>query len=481
MEIDTFFGLPLEQQVYDLDALLRSTKLLSMVNKHQDVLAAVQEYGPRSLKTQQYRRKAALIGIRHLLDSSLLPFDPYFDTKETNHASEEDRRYHAENKLLAYALLLATGRTLGALRRADYKPDVNTLRQSSSKLSRFEFLMSILEEQINPAPIQLEANAEQSSRNKLRDFDSELVSARAIHQKAVSLIKGVSLLVANEEALDLDPVFKSAELILRSLNRNPDALVCVGRLRSPDNYLFEHSVNVSILLGLFGLNLNMKPVMIRDLIIGGLLHDIGMMRIPAHIRDKQGQLSSEELALIRRNPILGEQILSDYPQLNELTRSIAAQQYENYDGSGYPNRLKGKRIGLYGRMTAIINAYDAMTVDRCYKNAKIPAAAIKTLLQAKGSRYDPELLLRFITLMGIFPLGSLVELKSGRLGFVLKLNDKTRQPSLVRCIYHAQKRMHLPPEDVWLETHMGSPAQDAVVAPVVNLEALPELDFNQYL
>ncbi len=318
-------------------------------------------------------------------------------------------------------------------------------------------------------------------KGKPRDFEVELISARAIHQKAVNLLRGVSLNVQNQAPVDYSAVANCSQLIQRSLDRNADALICVGRLRSPENYIYEHSVNVAILLGNFGLFLGMKSSMISELITGGLLHDIGMMLIPQRIRDKTDKLTPDEFKVIRQSPLYCESLLRDLPDVSPLTMTVATQNYENFDGSGYPYGLKGKKISLYGRMAAVVNTYDAMTVDRFHKGARPPAAVLKTILQLKNTRFDPEVVTRFITCMGVFPVGSLVELQSGKIGFVMKLAAKTRQPAVVRTVFHIGRNEHLPPEDIWLESRLGAPPQDVLRGPFIPGEKFPTLDFEIYI
>ncbi|MFP8965449.1 HD-GYP domain-containing protein [Pokkaliibacter sp. CJK22405] len=320
-----------------------------------------------------------------------------------------------------------------------------------------------------------------AAQSKPRDFEVELISARAIHKKAVNLLRAVSLNVQGQAPLDYPSVVQCAQLIHRSLERNPDALICVGRLRSPENYLFEHSVNVALLLGNFARFLGMKSGMVSELIIGGLLHDIGMMLIPANIREKTDRLSDEEFRIVRQNPLYGESLLRDLPDLPPMAVTVATQNFENYDGSGYPYGLQKKAISVYGRMTAVVNAYDAMTVDRLHRSAKAPAAALKTLVQQKNTRFDPEVVTRFISCMGVFPVGSLVQLQSGRIGFVMQLSRRTRQPAIVRTVFNLNRMEHLSPEDVWLESRLGAPPQDTLKGPFMGNEKAPSLNFELYI
>jgi len=129
-----------------------------------------------------------------------------------------------------------------------------------------------------------------------------------------------------------------------------------------------------------------------------------------------------------------------------LTVITAAQHHERLDGTGYPEGLKGDEISEYGRMVAISDVYDAITADRVYHKGMTPTQGLKKLLEWSGTHLDPGLVKQFIRCLGLYPVGSLVLLESGRLGVVVEANESDQRLPTVRIMYHTKFRMPIPLE-----------------------------------
>lgn len=269
----------------------------------------------------------------------------------------------------------------------------------------------------------------------------ELVRAQQIHSQAQGLVGNLMNSVKLGGAVDIAPIHQLADELQSSVFRNANALSCLGRIREKDNYLLEHSVNLSVLMSLFGGYRKLPPDVLHQTIVGALLHDIGKVLTPDEILNKPGRLSPEEFEVMKAHARHSRNILETTEGIGELAIMTAGQHHERLDGSGYPEGLKGEEISVYGRMVAITDVYDAITSDRVYHKGMTPTQGLKKLLEWSGDHLDPELVKAFIRCIGLYPIGSLVLLESGRLGVVVETNDQEQRLPVVRVMYHTRFRM----------------------------------------
>lgn len=247
-------------------------------------------------------------------------------------------------------------------------------------------------------------------------------------------------------ALDVAPIHRLADELQQSVLRNPNALSCLGRIREKDNYLLEHSVNLSVLMSLFGNHRKLPADVLHQTVVGALLHDLGKILTPDDILHKPGRLTPEEFEVMKLHARHSRDILAATDGIGEITVITAAQHHEKLDGSGYPEGLKGEEISEYGRMVAITDVYDAITADRVYHKGMTPTQGLKKLLEWSGDHLDPVLVKEFIRCVGLYPVGSLVLLESGRLAVVIESNEQDQRLPVVRIMYHTRFRMPVPVE-----------------------------------
>ncbi|MFC4258037.1 HD-GYP domain-containing protein [Marinobacter lacisalsi] len=278
------------------------------------------------------------------------------------------------------------------------------------------------------------------------DIADEMVSALAIHQQAQGLVGNLMQNVKLGKAIDLSPVHELAENLQGSVFRNHNALACLGRIREKDNYLLEHSVNLSVLMSIFGKSVGHSSDVLHQTIVGALLHDIGKILTPDEILHKPGRLTPEEFEIMKEHAAHSHQILAGTEGIGELSVLTAAEHHERLDGSGYPKGLRDDEISVYGRMAAIADVYDAITSDRVYHKGMTPTQGLKKLLEWSGDHLDPTLVRHFIRCLGLYPVGSMVLLESGRLGVVIEGNEDDQRQPVVRLMYHTRFRMPIPLE-----------------------------------
>ncbi len=207
-----------------------------------------------------------------------------------------------------------------------------------------------------------------------------------------------------------------------SVLRNPNALAWTvfSRKRSSANY--NRSVGTAIWCLLFGRHLEFDREMLEDLAMGGLLLDIGNSMLPKSIAATEGALSAEQKGQLRQHVKFGAQILADSAGVAQTVADMVVCHHERFDGSGYPRGLSGNRIPPFARIAAIADCYDAMTSETPYSKPMAAYDAARALNDMRGKEFATEVVEQFIAMMGMFPVGSLVELNDGSIAVVLEQN-----------------------------------------------------------
>ncbi len=251
------------------------------------------------------------------------------------------------------------------------------------------------------------------------------------------------------EPIDITPLAAVAEEMVDTMFTHGDAMLCLARIRAKDAYLMEHSMNVAILLANFGRYLGLDRSVLKELTLGGLLHDVGKIMTPDEVLNKPGKLTDEEFGVMRQHVVHSYDILSNTAGITPTMLEVAANHHERLDGTGYPQRLKGDQLSLYTRMSGIVDVYDAVTADRVYKQGMQPTQAFRVLLKGIDQHFDAELVTKFIKCMGVYPVGTLVQLSNQRLAVVMQRNEQQPLKPVVKVIYHATQRHYL--EVQWLD------------------------------
>ncbi|MGE6288268.1 HD-GYP domain-containing protein [Aeromonas media] len=251
------------------------------------------------------------------------------------------------------------------------------------------------------------------------------------------------------EPIDITPLAAVAEEMVDTMFTHGDAMLCLARIRAKDAYLMEHSMNVAILLANFGRYLGLDRSVLKELTLGGLLHDVGKIMTPDEVLNKPGKLTDEEFGVMRQHVVHSYDILSNTAGITPTMLEVAANHHERLDGTGYPQRLKGDQLSLYTRMSGIVDVYDAVTADRVYKQGMQPTQAFRILLKGINQHFDAELVTKFIKCMGVYPVGTLVQLSNQRLAVVMQRNEQQPLKPVVKVIYHTTQRHYL--EVQWLD------------------------------
>ncbi|MGE0344300.1 MAG: HD-GYP domain-containing protein, partial [Porticoccaceae bacterium] len=250
------------------------------------------------------------------------------------------------------------------------------------------------------------------------------------------------------QMLDTAVAEATVDACVHSILRNPEALLWMSRIKNQNEYTAEHCLNVCVLAIAFGRHLRMTEEELHLLGLCGLLHDVGKMRIPAEILDKPGKLTVEEFEVMKQHTVIGHELLqSQSGQVHALVLDVVLNHHERPDGSGYPRALGGRGISEFARIVSVVDAYDAITSNRCYAPEQPSADAQKIIFENRGTQFDEEVALQFIQAVGPYPPGTLVELRNGMAGIVLAgkprfrhlptvlvLRDENKQPMEERTV-----------------------------------------------
>ncbi|MCJ0975279.1 HD-GYP domain-containing protein [Pseudomonas sp. PS1] len=249
------------------------------------------------------------------------------------------------------------------------------------------------------------------------------------------------------KAIDVDSCLPLVSDISDSLARNGSALIGLARLKHKDEYTYMHSVTVCALMVSLSRQLGLDEATAREAGLAGLLHDVGKMAMPSAVLNKPGSLTDDEFAIMRSHPERGHALLSAAENLPASVLDVCLHHHEKFDGTGYPHRLKGEEISLFARMGAVCDVYDAITSNRPYKTAWNPADSVARMAQWSG-HFDTRIFHAFVRSVGIYPLGSLVRLESGRLGVVIEQHEDRLTEPVVRVFFSSKTRMQIQPQDL---------------------------------
>lgn len=245
------------------------------------------------------------------------------------------------------------------------------------------------------------------------------------------------------QALSTHKISNLVEEITHSVARNPSALISVARLKTADNYTYMHSVAVSALMVALARKMGLEEAEVQRAGVAGLLHDMGKVSTRLEVLNKPGALTDEEFAHMKQHPEAGWKILKGQVK-DEAVLDACLHHHEKMDGTGYPHKLAGEQITVLARMAAVCDVYDAVTSNRPYKSGWAPPVALQRMASWCKTHLDRQIFETFVKTIGIYPVGSMVRLKSGLLALVFAPSAQSMSTPMVVAFYDATQNKMLP-------------------------------------
>ena len=266
---------------------------------------------------------------------------------------------------------------------------------------------------------------------------SDMAAIRQLYAKAIAAAEVVWESADVEGTPDVSAALQTIEGLTDAVTQNRTALVALTAMRSYDNYTFTHMVNVSILTMGQARALGIDGKLLREFGLSALMHDIGKVRTPKEILNKPDKLTDDEFVIMRRHVVDGAEILRRTPEMPTLAPVVAFEHHLCVDASGYPFGVKRAALNLGTMLCSIADVYDAMRSQRAYQQASPTDRILAVLKRADGTQFDQHLIRRFVQLLGIYPAGTLVRLRSGEVAVVTHVHAPDPHRPRVRVLFDA--------------------------------------------
>ncbi|MHB1342158.1 MAG: HD-GYP domain-containing protein [Coriobacteriia bacterium] len=259
--------------------------------------------------------------------------------------------------------------------------------------------------------------------------------ARQNYDEGVELMHDVETQAKLGKVFEVEPLQAMVSNLLDSLFKDPAAVLGLTAIKSHDNYTLNHSINVCILSLSLGASLGLDAESLKSLGLSALLYDLGKVRIPEDILNKEGPLTADEWQIVKSHATEGADLLKRIQLVDQMPMVVAYEHHQRHDMQGYPDTGAPHEQHLFSKVVALCDAYDAMTTRRPFRREIRPDKALAVLMQGRAKAYDPSLTKALVALLGIYPMGAVVTLSDKSTGVVFRVNrDDLLRPRVKRLV-----------------------------------------------
>lgn len=225
--------------------------------------------------------------------------------------------------------------------------------------------------------------------------------------------------LASGKKLDLDIVENMSNNVYSKLNDSTSLMDCINSVRVADEYTYSHMVNVSAYAMLLAKWMGLSEAQIKDVVVAGILHDVGKSKIPLDILNKSGPLTDSEFQIMKLHTVYGYEIIKNNKDINFDVKRAVVMHHEREDGLGYPLGVKGDQKNIYAKILTVVDIFDAITSNRVYKRSQTPFAAFRELERIGYNVVDPKVMMTMLNNMPNYYIGSRVRMQNGEIGEVV--------------------------------------------------------------
>lgn len=276
--------------------------------------------------------------------------------------------------------------------------------------------------------------------------EEEIAKIYPVFEQSQIATKAIFEALARDQKIDLTHVNESLNSMVESIERNPDALIWLAKLKQTDDYAYNHALNVSVMLMALGNFMALPKKQVRELGLAGLLQDIGKAKVPIELLHKQDAITAEEFELLKKHVDHALALLEVTENISGTVILTVSQHHERIDGTGYPYKLSNKQISLTGQMAGLIDTYCALTSNKVYAKGVYNQIALEEIHALRDIKFSSALIDQLVQFLGIYPVSSLVELNSGEVGVVIQQNSVRRlQPRVMIMLNPDKTKCDYPP------------------------------------
>jgi len=258
--------------------------------------------------------------------------------------------------------------------------------------------------------------------NEVTPVEKEVIVAKDIYKSCEDAMQAALESLREQGEIDSQKLAGAVSSMTESIQRNPDAMMLLNTLRQKGSYELGRAMDTSILMVTFGRFLQFPKDRLEILGLAGMLLDVGKTKLPDSVLKKKDMLSPDEYELVKAHVNHSVELVKGAEALPEGVQEIIALHHERQDGTGYPRGLKGDEISIDGAVAALVDSFSALTSARAYAEQASPSNALSLMHKLRGKLFHEALVEQFIQCIGIYPVGSAVELNTGEVGIVIAQN-----------------------------------------------------------